>query len=133
MTDKQEKNQIETQSDPLMDTQWLLGSGTPAEGSFALEDILAEFSPAEPGQSPQEPAPQEPQELPPAPPHRKKWWARRPAAAEPPPVPPPAEPAPEEAPAVSAGEPPEITEEMLDEAFFAGLPADGEAPSAPPV
>ena len=44
MTDKQEKNQIETQSDPLLDTQWLLGSGTPAEGSFALEDILAEVA-----------------------------------------------------------------------------------------
>lgn len=137
MTDKPENNQIETPSDPLMDTQWLLGSGTPAEGSFALEDILAEFSPEDAAQPPKQPVPPpepEPapppvspppvQEAAPPPPRRKKWWARK--QSEPEPVPPPEEPA--EPPQ----DPPEITEEMLDEAFFSGLPVDNQAPPDPP-
>ena len=120
MTDKLENNQIEPQSDPLMDTQWLLGSGTPAEGSFALEDILAEFSPGGEAQTaetaeaavPEEPAPEEAAPEEPAP------------VAAPPPEP-PKNPPPPETPAPAAAEaaespeePPVITEEMLDEAFF---------------
>ena len=140
MSDKPEKNQIEPQSDPLMDTQWLLGSGTPAEGSFALEDILAEFSPAEPGQAPREPAPapepeapvsqpettpvseppaQEVRKEPPAPPRWKKRWGKKPVV--PPPLPPEPDSPPEEPAAETSGEMPAVTEEMLDEAFFADM------------
>ena len=45
MTEKPEHNHIDPQSDPLMDTQRLLGMEPPAEGDFDLEEILAEFGP----------------------------------------------------------------------------------------
>ena len=101
MTDKLENNQIEPQSDPLMDTQWLLGSGTPAEGSFALEDILAEFAHGGEAQTaetavPEEPAPEEaaPEET-------------APVAAPPPerPPEPPKNPPPPETPVPAAESP----------------------------
>ena len=47
MTDKPENSHID--NDPWMDTQRLLDMGPPAEGTFDLEDILAEFGP--PGSS----------------------------------------------------------------------------------
>ena len=134
MTDKLENNQIEPQSDPLMDTQWLLGSGTPAEGSFALEDILAEFSPGGEAQTaetaeaavPEEPAPEEAAPEEPAP------------VAAPPPEP-PKNPPPPETPAPAAAEaaespeePPVITEEMLDEAFFADMLTGSDPSTLPP-
>ncbi len=135
MTDKLENNQIEPQSDPLMDTQWLLGSGTPAEGSFALEDILAEFAPGGEAQTaetavPEEPAPEEaaPEETAPVaapPPERPPAPPKKP--------PPPETPVPAAAEAAeSPEEPPVITEEMLDEAFFADMLTGSDPSTLPP-
>ena len=68
MTDKQEHNPIEEpQFDPLMDTQRLLDLGPPAEGTFALEDILAEFG-GEAGKTPARQESAQASEEPPPPP-----------------------------------------------------------------
>ena len=115
----------EPQFDPLMDTQRLLDLGPPAEGTFALEDILAEF-----GEGSEEPAPapervQPPEESAPAPA----------AEAAPAPEPPPPEAAAPEEPPLEVFAPEEPLEEngedLLESALWEELLPGGEE-TAPP-
>lgn len=127
MTDKQEHNPIEEpQFDPLMDTQRLLDLGPPAEGTFALEDILAEFG-GEAGKTPARQESAQASEEPPPPPEDPESPPPEPQeAAEP-------EASPEEPLAEpERGEDPEALAE--DDAFWEELLPEGsvQEPEEPP-
>lgn len=148
MTEKPDNNQIEQQSDPMMDTQQLLGMEPHAEGDFALEDILAEFGAAGKAKTElpaESPAAQEPPEIagtpdtepppgpsPPAePPSRKKWWSKKAVpqeeTADAPPDVPDGEPQPVPEPDV------EGAGQVEDETNPAMMPDAPEQPSAAPA